>query len=117
MKKQILNEQIYEGVEPFVIKFNVFDDGIIVPKAVRFGLSAPEPFDVGGLDPKTWFQRILGNKLVISVEQSQKYQHLKSHFEFLEVENVKTDYIAKTLYDVLTKVNQVNIFKFEYELV
>lgn len=115
--KQILNDVIYEAVEPFVIKFNVFDNGIISPKAVRFNLVGPEPFNVKGLEPKVWFQSILGNKLVISVEHSQNYQNLKTHFEFLEVEAVKTDYIVKTLYDVLTKVNQVNIFKFEYEIV
>lgn len=116
MKKRITNE----GVEPFEVidlKFNVLNrDMTISPKFVKVTLVGSNVDFIKEMPTKAWFNSIIGNKLVIHIEDSEKVQHLKHNFgEFLEVENLQLDYILNKLYQILIRLD-VTIMNFEYEV-
>lgn len=113
-------KKLKEKLKPIELKFNVLEEtNLIVPKSIRIKIKTLEPVNISGLGVHTWFQRMLGNKLVVHVEKSQEVQHLKPHFEFLEVENLEVHYIVKMLFTYLTSPEHLNIEieNFEYETI
>lgn len=116
MKKRIT----IHGVEPFEVidlKFNVLNrDMTISPKFVKVTLVGTNVDFIKEIPTKAWFNSIIGNKLVVHIEDSEKVQHLKNNFgEFLEVENLHLDYILNKLYQILIRLD-VTIMNFEYEV-
>ena len=116
MKKRIT----IHGVEPFEVidlKFNVLNrDMTISPKFVKVTLVGTNVDFIKEIPTKAWFNSIIGNKLVVHIEDSEKVQHLKNNFgEFLEVENLQLDYILNNLYQILIRLD-VTIMNFEYEV-
>ena len=116
MKKRIT----IHGVEPFEVidlKFNVLNrDMTISPKFVKVTLVGSNVDFIKEIPTKAWFNSIIGNKLVVHIEDSEKVQHLKNNFgEFLEVENLQLDYILNKLYQILIRLD-VTIMNFEYEV-
>lgn len=116
MKKRIT----IHGVEPFEVidlKFNVLNrDMTISPKFVKVTLVGSNVDFIKEIPTKAWFNSIIGNKLVVHIEDSEKVQHLKNNFgEFLEVENLHLDYILNKLYQILIRLD-VTIMNFEYEV-
>ena len=116
--KKINNTEVTEIISASVI-YNLIDQNDqIFPQRLTFEVELSKNEIVEGLSFEEWIEGILGYKLVIPVSKNipEIVEPLERFFpDRLSVQIPTKDYIAETIYKILTVLIGENLKSFKYE--